>query len=575
MDLSTVLLLLFPFITFSQIHIDQDNDVGIGTTATANSKLRVYNGVNSIGLSVANILDTTTYKSAIYTSVTAAGTGFKVGLDNNVFQGDGSTAETRGITNFITPKGTGISRALYNHIYPEGTGQKVGIQNSVSQNSASTQSMYGVNSIVYSSGTGPAYGINNTVTGGGTSSKRGILNTVNQVAGSTAESYGISNLLTPGGSGKAYGLHSVIYGQGTGQKVGLYSTVTQDTGAVGATFGTYSSVNNLSDITTYGYYSTVAEGGIGYKTGIANYVYQNSGSTGSTHTRGQYNVIRNYGDGYTYAVENYIGNEGTSYKAGIFQSIFANPNSTKWTIGIYNRSFLYGQAESYGIYNYTYTDAGSSNSKFGIYNYLQTYGTGNRYALYSRVDSGADYAGYFVGNVHVTGTITEAGSDERLKENVEDLNNALGLVLQMTPKTYTFIKDKVYQLPDGPQYGLMAQDLEKILPSLVREVQQPGVHKIDDAPAPERRRKKLPSQAIISTDTPLLQQDSLGQVVQVPENGNIPEQESLDAAISKGLATGASEESYSYKTVNYKSLIPILVGAIQDQQKQIDAWRNR
>jgi endosialidase-like protein len=76
--------------------------------------------------------------------------------------------------------------------------------------------------------------------------------------------------------------------------------------------------------------------------------------------------------------------------------------------------------------------------------------------------SGTGYAGYFYGNVNVTGTITQ-NSDARLKQKVTGLDYGLAQILQLRPVTYEW-KDR----PDrGRQLGLIAQEVETVLPELV------------------------------------------------------------------------------------------------------------
>jgi hypothetical protein len=62
------------------------------------------------------------------------------------------------------------------------------------------------------------------------------------------------------------------------------------------------------------------------------------------------------------------------------------------------------------------------------------------------------------------GTTLYAGSDVRIKENINSVESILDKVLQLTPKTFNYkdIKDnKLY-------YGFVAQDMEEIFPELVR-----------------------------------------------------------------------------------------------------------
>jgi hypothetical protein len=101
------------------------------------------------------------------------------------------------------------------------------------------------------------------------------------------------------------------------------------------------------------------------------------------------------------------------------------------------------------------------------------------------------YAGYFVGNVYVTGTLTGnpvVNSDKRYKRNIADLDktSTLKKVLQMLPVEYNLnqiysksvgdsavvqrpLYDEKSQLFQKKHYGLLAQDLQKLYPDLVYE----------------------------------------------------------------------------------------------------------
>jgi hypothetical protein len=76
--------------------------------------------------------------------------------------------------------------------------------------------------------------------------------------------------------------------------------------------------------------------------------------------------------------------------------------------------------------------------------------------------SSTNYAGYFQGNLYVTGTVTQ-NSDERLKQGVTNLGYGLSEVLALRPVTWTWRNE-----PDqGRQMGLIAQEVETLLPELV------------------------------------------------------------------------------------------------------------
>ena len=82
------------------------------------------------------------------------------------------------------------------------------------------------------------------------------------------------------------------------------------------------------------------------------------------------------------------------------------------------------------------------------------------------------------GNVKIsnlgTGTVySNAGfltninpSDERLKENIEDLGYGLNEILQLRPVSYNWINDTANQ---GTQFGFIAQEVQEIMPELINE----------------------------------------------------------------------------------------------------------
>ena len=68
------------------------------------------------------------------------------------------------------------------------------------------------------------------------------------------------------------------------------------------------------------------------------------------------------------------------------------------------------------------------------------------------------------GNVTASGNIT-AYSDRRLKENIETIPNALSMVKRLRGVTFDWIADKKHS------YGLIAQEVEEVIPELVLETE--------------------------------------------------------------------------------------------------------
>jgi hypothetical protein len=150
-------------------------------------------------------------------------------------------------------------------------------------------------------------------------------------------------------------------------------------------------------------------------------------------------------------------------------------------------------------------------------------GTGVNYGVFASAPVGTcgnggpctDAAGYFNGDVFTTTAYFI--SDATLKQNVQPIQNALEVIDALNPKTYNFdlaVNGRL-NLPSGIQDGLIAQEVENVLPELVSHI-------------------KLP---------PTI--DSLGNVD----------------------LTGTSD---SYKAVNYIGIIPYLIQGMKDQQLLIE-----
>lgn len=264
-----------------------------------------------------------------------------------------------------------------------------------------------------------------------------------------------------------------------------------------------------------------AAGSVGIGTNASNsykvYVYNNSTQLYSLNMWNLFNST-----GYKYGMRNYVDANGTGGRYGLVNQTFHNSAGTGNTYGLYNYSNNYGTGTAYGIYNFHYAGAAAATgTRYGIYNYLSCgSATGTKYALYSAVSCGGDYAGYFSGNVFISGTLTQS-SDAAKKENIQPLDGALAIVDQLDAKTYNYIQDDNLALPTEKQFGFLAQDVEKIMPTLVKEVQNPS--------APVNAEKD-------------------GEVI--------------DEA--------GPQEYETVKSVNYIGMIPVLVKAMQEQQELIN-----
>lgn len=94
-------------------------------------------------------------------------------------------------------------------------------------------------------------------------------------------------------------------------------------------------------------------------------------------------------------------------------------------------------------------------------------------AVYAAADS-ATYGLYVEGNTSFNGNITGTGtntytSDRKLKKDIRPLSNAMDIIGRLQPSSYQYRVGEFgsMYLPEGRHYGVIAQDLQQVLPELV------------------------------------------------------------------------------------------------------------
>jgi len=207
-------------------------------------------------------------------------------------------------------------------------------------------------------------------------------------------------------------------------------------------------------------------------------------------------------------------NNTTESITGLFESKIHSSTSSQ-NIAVMGDMYGIANAANYaGYFNTSF--AGEKN--FGVF--AQADGGNTNYGIYASVHGNYpnNVAGYFNGDVYSTGSYL--GSDAILKDNVAPLTNAMGIINQISPKTFTYKTSQYPQmnLPTGSQFGMIAQDVEGVLPNLVKEVIQPEV--LDTA-------------------------------------GNI-----VNAALT-------------FKSLKYEAFIPILIQGAKEQQSTIDSLKTQ
>ncbi|WP_420571945.1 tail fiber domain-containing protein [Kordia sp.] len=131
--------------------------------------------------------------------------------------------------------------------------------------------------------------------------------------------------------------------------------------------------------------------------------------------------------------------------------------------------------QSYGLS--AFVTGSATGSTYGVRGIISTGATSARptgfgAGIYGSASTSTNrYAGYFNGNVFVTGTFTV--SDKQLKENIKDEENVLDKISQLDAVTYTFKQNDELNLPQGLQHGFLAQNLEEVFPELVTTINKP------------------------------------------------------------------------------------------------------
>ena len=222
-----------------------------------------------------------------------------------------------------------------------------------------------------------------------------------------------------------------------------------------------------------------------------NFGIRGLGDNGSTNYGGRFNAPTLF-DGVQTGFQNF----------GI-QAFASNGNENIGVDGIGSGgNFNYGvRGQAFGVGALNYGVYGSAGPSSGV-----------------TPPTGPNYAGFFDGDVVRTGT-DNFTSDGTLKSNVQNIGNALQIVNQLNPVNFEFNQNIHPQmhLANGAQYGFIAQDVEQVLPELVKDEVFPP------------------------------QFDSLGNVI---------------------------TQQVDFKSLNYQAFIPILTKGMQEQQFTIDSLGN-
>ena len=237
--------------------------------------------------------------------------------------------------------------------------------------------------------------------------------------------------------------------------------------------------------------------GVGLTTGTTPLSTLSIGDVGTTDTRATIT-----GNTSTTALKVQRTGSSSTINYGINASTTVNGYSPYWNYGVKSTSYsanISPYARTYGLFGLA---GNGTQSNYGVLGQLAGSASGAAVlglvstAVSDYTDPGVTgmYAGYFVGDVKITGLVngvTIGSSDKRLKDKIVQLDQSKALkgILSLNPVEYNFkqryIKghkdsaevdipyyDEKSQLFTKKQYGLLAQEIQAIYPDLVFEDQE-------------------------------------------------------------------------------------------------------
>ena len=286
--------------------------------------------------------------------------------------------------------------------------------------------------------------------------------------------------------------------------------------------------------------------------GFNSVLYNQTGQTLNGQNRAIQSSTFGPNDGTAMGLATFVADAAYTYGVyGVAQTT-TNYNNQLDKIGVYGQSRNVSNANSWGVVGsakdsevsnigvagYCTNGNTSNGNNYGLFaSVYSVTASGNNYGVYSTVSNGVNnYAGFFNGDVTITGTLLQP-SDRKLKKEIKPLESVLEKINQLSPVSYYYNDNKNLNLPSSLQFGFIAQELEQVFPELV-------INQTIDTPpseAPEEAKS-----GIKEIDDNLKTSPS--------NNQKRPE------VFSK------KEE---FKGINYTGLISILTEGMKEQQAQI------
>ncbi len=208
--------------------------------------------------------------------------------------------------------------------------------------------------------------------------------------------------------------------------------------------------------------------------------------------RGNFIGVDGFGDFIGVSGFGSIGVDGESAGA---DTTAANTGNLFGVQGIVNTA-----AAAIGVWG----EANSGNFNYGVYGISNNGG-------FTDTAGSKHWAGFFDGDLFAVRFFQ--ASDAYLKENIKPISSATTKLMELHPSTYNFKKTAGISVPSTLEYGLLAENVERVFPELVKEARTAS--RID------RNGKKL-------------------------------------------------SQEVTFKSVNYIGLIPVLIESAQEQKQAMD-----
>ena len=418
----------------------------------------------------------------------SGGSGLRYGIYNQVTMSNSPSNAIYGIRNNLNSNGLGVQYGQYNNLHfsnnltADAYGQFTHMDYSagdrygayrrlLSINSVSGGIIYGDYNRIYGSGNDIAYGSYNALEITGNAPQFGTLNRLNSTG--TGVQYGTYNTLNGDNNGTKYGSYNNFQSPNVdGNQFGIYNLLTSPANFTDTKYGIYNQFgsaqfaspsesyglyNNYSNVNSngiiYGTYTEIGNSGTGWSYGIYADVQGGNEAYAAYFNAG--NVVSNpLGGDYDFKVGTqsrpnalFVDASTDVVKIGADLPAFADEGVTVGGTAIdYVASFYNGQSDgtTVGIGQNVYLLEGDFRLKINapvVAAYHLTHDLG-----YSTTEDAWDdvYADDFV-NI----------SDQREKEDIEEISYGLNEIMSLSPVKYTLKKDPFKE----PKLGLLAQQV--------------------------------------------------------------------------------------------------------------------